>query len=453
MKRYDVIIIGAGPAGIVTGVTVKKHHPEKSVLMLTEEKHGLVPCGIPYIFNKLNSVDADGMGPKPLVDLGGHVVVDPVMQVNFEKKLVFGESGTEYIYDKLVFATGSQPVKATFIKGYDLDNVFYIKKSYQYINDLFHRIKDKRRIVIVGGGFIGAEVAEQLAARKDKEVTLIESEPQCFSKAFSGRLSEIATSQLRQTHVKVLISSLVSEIVGNNGCVEKVKLKGGEEIQADAVILSVGYKPNTDIAAKAGLPLNVMGAIKVDNYERTSVKDVCAVGDCSQTIGFLTGRSDHIMLASTATAEARVLGYNLFGVSIKKNFRGTIAVFSTKINNLTMASAGVNENTGKDANVEFMTAEFSDVDRHPGTMPDASPLTVRLNFSPYDGAILGAEVWGGPSAAEIINTLSLAIQKYVTVYELISFQIGTHPLLTGAPTKPAIIKAAEMAIAKLHAGN
>ncbi len=451
MKKYDVIIIGAGPAGIVTGVTVKKYHPEKSVLMLTEEKKGLVPCGIPYIFNKLNSVDADTMGPKPLVDMGGQVIVDPVVDVNLQQKLVYGKSGEAYAYDKLVFATGSQPVKATFIKGHDLENVFYIKKSYQYINDLFNRIQDKRQVVIVGGGFIGAEVAEQLAARKGIEVTLIESEPQCFSKAFSGKLSKIATEQLRQTNVKVLTSSLVEEIVGSEGRVEKIRLRSGEEIPADAVILSVGYKPNTDLAVKAGLPLNVMGAIKVDSYERTSVKDVCAVGDCSQTIGFLTGRSDHIMLASTATAEARVLGYNLFGIRIKKNFTGTIAVFSTQINGLTMASAGVNENTGKDANVEFMTAEFTDMDRHPGTLSDASPLTVRLNFSPCDGAILGAEVWGGPSAAEIINTLSLAIQKYITVYELISFQIGTHPLLTGAPTKPVIIKAAEMAIGKLQA--
>ncbi len=450
MKQYDVIIIGAGPSGIVTGVTVKKYFPKKSVLMLAKEEKGLVPCGIPYIFNKLNSVEADAMGPKPLLDLGGEVLVDAVTDVNIKEKYVVGQSGNRYGYDKLVFATGSVPVKATFIKGHDLENVFYITKSYQYISQLFEKLRQIKRIVIVGGGFIGAEVAEQLAAYPEKEVTLIESESQCFSKAFSAKLSKIATEQLRKTRVRVFTSSLVKEIAGNNGKAEKVILNNGEEIPAEAVILSVGYKPNTALAVKAGLPLNVMGAIKVDSYERTSVKDVCAVGDCSQTIGFLTGRSDHIMLASTATAEARVLGYNLFGIRIRKHFKGTIAVFSTQINGLTMASAGINENTGKDANVDFLTAEFTDIDRHPGTLPDASPLTVRLNFSPCDGAILGAEVWGGPSAAEIINTLSLAIQKYITVYELISFQIGTHPLLTGAPTKPAIIKAAEKAILMLQ---
>ena len=449
MKKYDVIIIGAGPAGIVTGVTVKKYFSNKKVLILTEEKKGLVPCGIPYIFNKLNTVDSDSMGPKGFVDLGGEVIIDPVVDVNLTKKQLKGESGDIYTYEKLVFATGSQPVEASFIKGYDLENVFYIKKSYQYISNLYNKLKNKKQIVIVGGGFIGAEVAEQLASRKDIKVTLIESEAQCFSKAFSRELSKIATDELRKTNVNVYTSSLVEEIIGSDGKVQKVRLKGGEEIEADAIILSVGYKPNTALAVAANLPLNKMGAIKVDSYERTSVKDVCAVGDCSQTFGFLTGRSDHIMLASTGAAEARVLGYNLFGIRIKKIFKGTIAVFSTQINGLTMASAGINENTGTEANVEFMSAEFTDVDKHPATMPGTAPLTARLFFSPSDGSILGAEVWGGPSAAEIINTLSLAIQKYITVYELISYQIGTHPLLTSAPTKPIIIKAAEAAIAKM----
>lgn len=450
MKKYDVIIIGAGPAGMVTGMTVKKYYSEKSVLILTKEGEGLVPCGIPYVFNKLNSVDDDKMGFKPFVSLGGEVIIDTAVDVKFDSKIVYGQSGNNYNYEKLVFATGSQPVKATFIKGYDLENIFYVEKSYQYIQDLYNKLNDFKNIVIVGGGFIGAEMAEQLAADGNRKITIVEAETQCFAKAFSKKLSAIATDQLRNTNVNVLTSSLVKEIIGKHNKVEKVMLQSGDEIFADAVILSVGYKPNTTLAEKAGLPLNVMGAIKVDSYERTSVKDVSAVGDCSQTIGFLTGRSDNVMLASTATAEARVLGFNMFGIKIKKNFNGVLAVFSTQINGLTMASVGINENTGKDANVDFMTAEFSGVDRHPETMPGASSLTVRLNFSPYDGAIFGAEVWGGPSAAEIINTLSLAIQKYTTVYELTSFQIGTHPLLTSAPTKPAIIKAAEKAIGMLR---
>lgn len=453
MKRFDVIIIGGGPAGIITGYTVKKQNPEKEVLMLLEEEKGLVPCGIPYIFHKLNSVDKNVMGPKSFVDAGGVVLVDPVTNTDIENKIVTLKSGQQFNYEKLVYATGSTAMVPNFIPGYDLNNVFYIKKSYNYISKLFNELQTKKNIVIVGGGFIGAEVAEQLAANEGKIVTLIESEAYCFNKAFSSKLAEIATEELGKTNVNVKASSLVVEIQGDNGRVTGIKLNSGEEIKADAVILSIGYKPNTDLAKSAGLELNKMGAIKVDAYERTSHKDVCAIGDCSQTIGFLTGKSDHIMLASTATAEARVLGYNLFGIKIKKSFYGTLGVFSTKINKLSLAAAGINENNAKEANVEFRIAQFSGVDRHPGTLPDASPLSIRLYFSPSDGTVLGGEVWGSDSAGEIINIISLAIQKSITVYELISYQIGTHPLLTSAPTMPVIIKAAEQAIDIMNAKN
>jgi pyruvate/2-oxoglutarate dehydrogenase complex dihydrolipoamide dehydrogenase (E3) component len=216
------------------------------------------------------------------------------------------------------------------------------------------------------------------------------------------------------------------------------------------VILAVGYKPNVEIAKKSGLQINVAGAIIVDNYGRTPDENIYAVGDCSQTLGFLTGRCDYIMLASTATAEARILGYNLFGIKIKNSFIGTIGIFSTKINGLAMAAAGLNENSAIPSNIDFITSEFSAFDRHPASISDSSSLTVKLYVSPTDGSILGGEVWGGDSAGEMINIIGLAIQKQVTIYELISFQIGTHPLLTSAPTIPVIIKAAEIALSKIQ---
>ena len=287
----------------------------------------------------------------------------------------------------------------------------------------------------------------------DKKVSLIESEDLCFSKAFSGELSEIATEQLKKSNVDIHTSTLVEKVLGENGVVTGVQLKGNKNIKADAVIFAVGYKPNTELAKNAGLKINRVGAIVVDNYERSSEKDICAVGDCSQTLGFLTGRCDYIMLASTATAEARVLGYNLFGIKIKNSFTGTIGVFSTEINGVAMAAAGLNEKNAQFANVEFISAKFSDVDRHPGTLEGTSPLTAKLYVSPSDGSVLGGEVWGGKSAGEMINTIGLAIQKGVTVYELMSLQVGTHPLLTNAPTKPVIIKAAEVAISKIRTLN
>lgn len=449
MKKYDVIILGAGPAGIITGVTAKSAYPEKSMLMLREEDKGLVPCGIPYVFHELNNVEKNIMGPKAFIDMGGEVLTDPAVNVDFDEKSVETKSGEKFNYDKLVFATGSRAIEPNFIPGFDLNNVFYIRKSYNYITHVFNELKDKKHIVVVGGGFIGAEVAEQLAKQEGKKVSLIESEANCFSKAFSPELSALATDELRKSDIDVRTLQKVKEIQGTNGNVKGVLLENGETIQADAVIMAIGYKPNTELAAKSSLELNSIGAIRIDNYSRTSVKDVCAVGDCAQTIGFLTGRTDSIMLASTATAEARVLGHNLFGIQLKKTFTGTLAIFSTEINGLAMASCGVNDKNADEANIEFVSAVFTDFDRHPATFLDTKETTVKLYASPHDGSIIGGEVWGGKSAGEIINTISLAIQKHVTVYELVSFQIGTHPLLTGAPTRNALIKAAEICIKNL----
>ncbi len=449
MKTYDVIIIGGGPAAIVTGITIRKFFKDKSVLMIKEEVDGLVPCGIPYIFHLLgNDAGKNKMGPKPFIDLGGEVLINTATKVDKTKKEVTVKTGEQFGYEKLVFATGSLPIVPAFIPGNELQNVFYVKKSFPYIHELASKIGYFKNIVVVGGGFIGAEVAEQLAAT-NTNVTLIESEPFCFSKAFSPELSLIATEALKKTKVNVITSTLVKEIVGENNIVKQVLLANGKKIEADAVILSIGYKANTQLAKETGLELNRYGDIHVDNYGRTTIKDISAVGDCAQTFGFLTGRSDVIKLASTATAEARTLGHNIFGIRIKKCTVGTLGVFSTEINGLAMAAAGANEKNAGEAGVEVLSAKFSSPDRHPGSLPGVSDLTVKLYASPVDGSILGGEVWGGKSAGEIINIISLAIQKSITVFELVSFQIGTHPLLTSSPVNNPIIRAAEDIVYKI----
>lgn len=443
MKTYDVIIIGGGPAAIVTGITIKKFFKEKSVLMIKEEADGLVPCGIPYVFHLLgNDAGKNKMGPKPFVDLGGEVIVNTAVQVDKDQKDVTLKSGEKFGYGKLVFATGSRPTVPDFIPGYDLQHVYYVKKSYSYIQELASKISGFNNIVIVGGGFIGAEVAEQLAAT-DAKVTLIESEPLCFSKAFSPELSAIATEALKKSGVNVMTSTLVKEIVGENNSVKQVLLADGNRIEAEAVIFSIGYKANTQLARESGVELNRYGDIHVDNYGRTTVEDISACGDCAQAFGFLTGRSDVIKLASTATAEARTLGHNIFGIRIKKCIFGTLGVFSTEINGIAMAAAGANEKSAAEAGVNLISAKFSSPDRHPGSLPGVSDLTVKLYASPVDGSIIGGEAWGGKSAGEIINIISMAIQKSITVFELVSFQIGTHPLLTSSPVNNPIIRAAE----------
>ncbi len=431
---------------MVTGLTAKKLYPEKSILIITEEKRGLVPCGIPYIFHDLESVEQDEMGLNPFMNAGGEVIYAQVKSVDTRKKRIFISPGKVLTYDKLVFATGSIPAEPKFIDGYSLRSVEYIYKSFTKMKQLKEKVSKAKKIAVIGGGFIGVEVAEQIAKIPGKTVSLFECEKYCLGKVFSDELCKEAAEAIKKTNIQVHTNARVDKLMWSNGKVTGILLYGGEVIYVDLVIMAIGYQPNTWLAGNAGLELTESGAIRVDRYLRSSAKDIYAVGDCSETMGFITGAENGIMLASTATAEARVLAYNIFGIKIERHFPGTIGVFSTQINGLTMAAAGINEKIAARAHINYVSGEFTDIDRHPGYFKDASKLTVKLYVSPGDGSILGGEVWGGKSAGEIINIIGMAIQKQVNVYELISYQIGTHPLLTGAPTKYAIIKAAEDAL-------
>ena len=452
MKHYDVIIIGTGPSGIVMGTIARKENPDRTFLMIGEEEKGLVPCGIPYLLHDLDDISVNRMGPAPFVQAGGEVLVDRVTEVDIDEKTLRTGSGNILSWNKLVFATGSIPTIPRFIKGYDLENVENIRKSYSYMESLLKKVREARNIVVVGGGFIGAEVAEQLARHGDKTVTLVEMEEHCLYRAFSSDFASLADEHLANAGVNVPTGCTVKEFTGGTS-VESVRLNNGSSIEADLVLSAVGYTPRTELASKAGLQLTHNGTIRVDRYMRTEKKDVYAIGDCSQTSGFITGRTDNIMLASTATAEARILGYNLFRIGLLRNFPGTLSVFSTELNGYVFASAGAIEQTAREANVEFVVGRFEDVDRHPGSMPGAKKVIIKIIVSPENGGIIGAEMYGGKSVGEMINLVALAIQKHVTVYEMISFQTGTHPLLTTAPTKYTLVKACENAMANIRKRN
>jgi NADPH-dependent 2,4-dienoyl-CoA reductase/sulfur reductase-like enzyme len=349
-------------------LTAKRQNPRKSFLMIKEEEKGLVPCGIPYVFHDLEDVSKNMMGPAPFVAAGGEVVVDKVIEVDFSEKLLRTAKGEQFGYDKLVFATGSIPLVPKFIKGYDLQNVEYIRKSYDYIKALKDKTDAAKEIVVIGGGFIGVEVAEQLAKHEGKRVHLIEVRDHCLSAAFSEKLTSLADETIRRMGIDLKTGTKVMEITGENGIASGVILSDGTKLSADLIISSIGYSPNTVLARQAGLAVNKNGAIKRDNYMRTATKDVYAVGDCSESIGFITGREDNIMLASTATAEARILGYNLFGINLIRTFSGTLSVFSTDIGGKVFASAGAIQQVAEEAEIEYVCGSFEDVDRHPESM-------------------------------------------------------------------------------------
>jgi len=444
--KYDVVVIGGSAAGLISAKTAKLSYPEKSVLVIRKEEISLVPCGIPYGFSTLKSIDDDIMGIDPIKKLGVDFLIEEVTKVDIKSKKVF-TSNNEVEYDKLIFATGSTPFIPP-IEGKDLDGVYTIPKDYYYLKDAIDKIKKAKDIVVIGAGFIGIEVSDELRKEVDN-VTLVEALDCVLPLAFDRDIAEEIAAKLRENGLNIMISKRVKRIVGENGKVSAVEFEDGEVIKADAVILSIGYKPNTKLAADAGLLIGKNGAIWVDEYLRTSEKDVYAAGDCAEHKDFFTRRSTKLMLASTATFDARVAGENLFTLKVVRESKGNISIFSSAIEGLAMGAAGVTEHTAIKEGFEIVIGKFSTIDRHPGTLPDKTKTVVKLIFAKYSGVLLGAQIIGGKSVGEMINILGLAIQKTMTATELATLQFGTHPLLTAAPTMYPIVSAAESALRQI----
>jgi len=227
-------------------------------------------------------------------------------------------------------------------------------------------------------------------------------------------------------------------------------LDGNHKIPADIVIIGVGGKPNSMLAQQAGLRITDGGSIWVDAYMRTTENNIFAVGDCALKRDFFTRKEVPVWLASTATAEARIAGTNLYRIRVLRQIQGTIAAFSTKIGDTCFASAGLTERVCLKEGFRYINGTASAPNRHPGVLPGASELYVKLIFADRGGSLLGGQAYGGTSVGELINTIAIGIQKNLNVRELDMAQIATHPLLTPAPTVHPLVNASHQVLAKMR---
>ncbi len=446
MRNYDVVIIGGGPAGYTTAITLKRLNPEKSVALIRREERVLIPCAIPYLFYSIDSIDKNILPDAPLHKLGIELFIDEVRSVDLDKRIVKTQRSGEIGFKRLVLATGSKPVRLG-IKGGDLKNVFYIIKEYSYMKEMVDSIRSATDIVIVGGGFVGVEIADELA-KAGKNVTIVEILPHCLLKNFDEEFATIAEEELRSRGVKIKTNASVVSIEGS-GKVEKVKLSTGEELSADAVIVSVGVKPNADLAKDMGLKLGSLGGIWVDDCRRTSNPLVFAVGDCIERRDIITSRPTVVQLASAATTDARIVALNLFANGVPCRHAGSIGLFSTKIGDTVFACAGITESRARREELDYVVGTGEAVDRHPGVLAGAKKIKLKLLFSRATHEIIGAQVAGGPSVAEFINLIGMLIRQRVRILDILSLQVATHPWLTPSPVAYTLYAAALDAFAKL----
>jgi NADPH-dependent 2,4-dienoyl-CoA reductase/sulfur reductase-like enzyme len=445
----NVIIVGGGPAGVITALTAKSVYPEKSVCVIKEIGDGVIPCAIPYMIHTLSDTKQNAAGNMPLENAGIDIKVGKVVSLDAKAHTVTMEAGEVLSYEKLVLATGTE-VFMPPIPGVEKQGVYTIHKSMSAMSALREKMHAAKNVVIIGGGFIGAEFADELSQASDVEIHIIEIMPKLLITAFDDEFCDEIAQTLEKRGIKIHTNSRVASIDGNKS-VESVSLENGKKIPADLVLVSIGAKPSSKLAEAAGLRVVENASIWVDDYMRTNAEDVFAVGDCAVKRDFFTRKAAPVWLASTATAEARNAGTNIYGIRVLHQIQGTIAAFSTQIGGISFASAGMTCRNCEKEGFRIVSATAAAPDRHPGMLPGAHEMKVKLVFADRSGIILGGQVSGGPSVGELINVIALAIQKKTTVRELDMMQIATHPLLTSAPTVHPMINAAHQALAKLRA--
>ena len=442
MEKTDVLVIGGSAAGIVAATTGKSFHPGKDFMLIRKEPQVVVPCGIPYIFGSLESSDDDVIPDAVLSNAGIRARIGEVVSIEPQDKVCRTADGVSITFQKLVLALGSTPNVPKWLQGTGLKNVFTIPKDKEYLDVMARDLQRCKNVVVVGGGFIGVEVSDELH-KAGKNVTLVEILPHILELAYDGEFAIRAEKVLEARGVRIVTGDGIKEIVGTTD-VSGVALNSGKELDADAVVLAMGYRPNTTLAGKSGFELNDMGFIKVDEYMRTKYPDTLAIGDCAEKKSFITRTSKNTMLASTACAEARIAALNLYRLSAVKTFGGTIAIYSTVIGNTAFGVAGVTESLANERGFNVTTGTFEGVDRHPGTLPGTHEQLVKLIATREAGVVIGGQVMGGASTGELTNLIGVAIENRMSVNAILTAQIGTHPLLTAAPTAYPLIKAAEV---------
>ncbi len=443
MRTADIVVIGGSAAGLTAAITARRHYPEKKILLIRKEERVLIPCGIPYIFGTVGSPQKnlipDGIVEKNEIEL----LIDEVTALDRESGQLGTRAGERIGYDRLILATGSLPSMPP-IPGFELENVFPVFKDVAHLEEMQKALQGVRDLVIIGGGFIGVEFADECKKSLDANVSIVEMLPHCLMLAYDEEFCAHAEDLLRDRGIAPRTNTKVARLVGN-GRVQGVELSGGETLPAQAVILGIGATANVDLAKNAGLPLGPTGGVVVDRTMRTMDPRIFACGDCAEKISFFGGRPSGLKLASIATAEARIAGASLFDT--RRENIGTVGVWSTVIGDTAFATAGLTETLAARHGYNYVVGAAEAVNRHPGGMPGAHPLKVKLVFERHTGVLLGGQLMGDKAAGELINAVSACIQNRMTAEDIAMFQTGTHPALTASPIAYQFVNAAEEAIA------
>ncbi|MCK5915214.1 MAG: FAD-dependent oxidoreductase, partial [Deltaproteobacteria bacterium] len=374
-----------------------------------------------------------------------------VVKIDRTKKSVIFADGDQVTYDKLIIGTGSKPFVPP-LPGADKNNVFTISKDPLQLQQIYSALEPAENVVVIGGGFIGVEMAEQIVmmgtrTNRKKNVTIVEMLPKCLMLACEEEFCSEIEKELEKIGITLKTNCQALEITGQNQA-DGVKLADGETLNADVVIIGIGAQANIDLAKDCGLDTDPRSGIIVNEYMQTEDPDIFAAGDCASKFSFITGQPSGIRLASVACSEGMIAACNLD--KNKRKTLGALGAFSTVVGGRAVGAAGLTSKAAADAGIDFIVGEACSPNRHPGHLPGSIPdMKIQLLFRRDNGEVIGAHVSGGEAAADMVNIVAVAIQAHLTAEQLAIMQYATHPLLTSSPLSYHVMLAAENAAAKL----
>lgn len=326
-------------------------------------------------------------------------------------------------YDELILSPGANPIMPGCIKGIDHDNVFSvrnvvdIKKIHTYLE--VNKVTD---VAIVGGGFIGLEVCENLA-QTDKHVSLVEASEHVMG-TIDDDFAELIHKELYDHGVNVILNDGLAEITDDH-----IKLGSGNKIKAQVVIMAIGVKPDVALASKIGCKLGLTGGIAVDQHYQTSIPNIYAVGDAIEVSHMITRKKTRLALAFPAQMEARDAIDHIYGRTIEN--RGVIGSQAIHVFDINIASTGLTESECQKDGIDYRTATVIPKSRV-GIMPDATPLYLKLIFGYPNGEVLGAQALGKSDVDKQIDIVSTMISMHGHIFDLTHLEVCYSPWFSTA---------------------
>lgn len=426
----NVLVIGGVAAGTKTAAKLKRENRDFNVTLITKgENISYAGCGLPYYVGGVIEDKSDLIvnTPKSFSDLTQVEVKTSVeaLEIYRDKKIVravYLKNNKEINlnYDKLVIATGADPIKPP-IEGIDLEGVFYMRTPDDAIavREVVET-NNVKRAVVVGGGFIGLEVAENLYEMGVK-TTLVEAMDHIMP-GFDDEVSSYVENELIENGIMVLTGERLISIEGEEK-VSKVRTDK-RAMKADMIVMSVGIRANSNIAETCGLELEANKTIKVNEYMQTNDEDIYAVGDCVTVKNILSGKPAWSPMGSSANKEGRCLAKTLAGK--KTEFNGVLGTGIVKLLNLNAARTGLTEKEALNLgyNVESVLLPIDDKAHY---YPDSKMIIIKLISDKDNKKVLGAQVFGEGNVDKHIDVISTAITFNATVNDLQNLDLAYAP--------------------------